>query len=178
MGADLWQHEAEWQPDPAAALRQFQLDLFQKQHNFQEEFDSIHQSAKDALQLTRKEGDRFNLAAIYEQELKVIEAFTKKPLPTEPAEQFAVLREILPEGFGSILDVTGIDETGDVNVMRLLPPEEISQLVGSEKPMAEAIAKSFARIVGNLGRGDSVAFAVYDDKGNPVRWHFVGLTVD
>ena len=164
------------------ALRELQIKLFQSQHDFKAEFDDHHQSAKQAVEQTQRDGDRFGLLSIYTQHLKLIEEFASRPLPSDPAQQIHVLRAVIegisPDGFGNILDVRGIDAAGDINMMRLLTSDEIVQFCGSEHPSPEVARNSVFNIAGQLARGSSVAFPAYDSTGNPTHWHFVGMTTD
>ena len=114
--------------------------------------------------------------------MKLIHDLADKPLPSDPAEQIADLRRVIasvsPDGFGNILDVTGVDATGGVNVTRTLQSADVARMVGSERPTLEQAKDSINTVASQLGRGDSVAFAVYDDANNPILWFFIGLTVD
>jgi hypothetical protein len=182
MGAMLWHHEEPWQSDPATALRRLQAAFFAERYDFQTELERHRQSAEEALRLARNSGDRFGLVAIYSASLKVINDIVANPLPSDPAEQVEVLRRVIesisPDGFGNILDVTCVNATGGVNVMRALQSADVARIVGSERPTLKEARDSINRVASQLGRGDSVAFAVYDNANNPISWCFIGLTTD
>lgn len=178
MGAMLWHHEVPWQPDVGEALRNLQASQFRRGYNFADELEKWRKDAETSLRLELESGDRFELAAIYSKQLELIAEVSASPAPETPAEQIEILRRVLPEEFGSVLDVTGINAVGGVFVMRVMTPAELLATFGTEHPTSRAAGESLNAVASQLDRGDSAAFAVFDDGDNPTGWVFVGYTVD
>src|SRR4051794_31083516 len=118
MGAMLWHHEVPWQPDVAAALRALQAAEFSHRYNFTSELEKWRGDAEEALRGERESGDQFGLVEIYTRQLETIAEIAAGPVPSSPQQQIAALRRVLPEGFGGVLDVTGVDANGGVHVIR------------------------------------------------------------
>ncbi len=177
MRAMPWQHEVPWQPDAGAALRALQVEEFRRKYDFCLELEKQRVDAEQALKAEQQSGDRFRLAAIWSAQLKTIAEVASKPRQTTE-EQIKSLRRVLPDGYGNILDVTGIDQAGGVQLIRPLTPQEVEQSVGTQLPTLARVRKSLYAVMRMLGRGESVAFAAYSETGTPENWVFVGLTVD
>ena len=178
MGATLWHHEVPWQADVAAALRSLQAERFRREYEFAAELEKWRRDAEEALRAERDSGDRFGLVAIYSEQLKTIEEVASTPPPQTAEGQIEALRRVLPEGYGSVLDVTGVDQRGGVHLMRPLNPEHTAELFGTDRPTLSAIRGSLYALAERMGRGESVALAAYDESGTPTHWVFVGYTVD
>jgi hypothetical protein len=178
VGAMPWQHEVPWQPDAGAALRALQAEEFRHRYDLSRELDKWRADAEQALQAEQESGDRFGLAAIWAKQLKTIADVKSKPLPQSTQEQIESLRRVLPEGYGGVLDVTAVDEAGGVDVVRPLTPQQVEELFGTTRPTLETVRKSLHGVMAQLDRGESVAFAAYDESGTPTHWVFLGNTVD
>lgn len=175
MGAMLWHHDVPW---VAAALRTLQAEQFRNEYDFVAELDKWRRDADEVLRAERENGDRFGLVAIYSEQLKTIDEVATKPLPQTTEEQIEALRRVLPEGYGSVLDVTGVDERGGLHVLRPLKPQQVAELCGTDRPTLATIRGSLHALAERIDRGESVAIAAYDKSGEPSRWVFVGYTVD
>lgn len=182
MGAELWYHEVPWRPDAADALRAFQVEFFRSRYNFADQFRLWANSTRDALKSERESGDRFGLVDTYERSAKVIAQFESTPLPTEPLEQIAVLRRVIetvsPDGFGNILDVTGVNDKGGTHCTRRLAPDEVRKKVGADRPTLEQSTIAIDRIARELGRCQSACFEYFRETTTPAGWFFVGYTLD
>jgi hypothetical protein len=180
MGATLWFYEVAWQRDPKAVLHQLQIELFQSKYNFRKDLDAWRSETEKMLDAELKSGDRFGLSEIYRNGMKSYAAIIAQPLPTEPLEQLAILRDVLNagEGLGSILDVTDIDQTGGHHVTRVLSPTEIQRFTGSERPTDADMKKAITALHSELDRGESFALPIHDHAGAPTHWFFIGNTVD
>lgn len=177
MGATGWQFEIAWQADPAEALRALQAETFRRAFDFDEELERWRADAERTLRAEQEAGDPYALAQIWAEQLERIAAARLEP-PASVSGQIDVLRRVLPEGFGNVLDVTGVDFRGGTHVARLLDASEQLDLFGSERPSGQAVRDGLHRLFERLRRGECVAFAACDDDGRPVRWFFVGRTVD
>jgi hypothetical protein len=176
MGATLWHHEVPWQADVAAALRTLQAEQFRRRYDFRSELEKWRRDAEQALQAERDSGDRHGLAEVYSEQLDTIGAIASAA-PQGAEEQMEALRRVLPDGYGSVLDVTGVDPNGGPHLLRPLTAQEVAGLFGTDRPTLEAIRTSLHVLSDRIGRGESVAFAAYDG-GKPAHWVFVGCTVD
>ena len=177
MGAMLWRHEVPWQADVASALRTLQADQFRRRYDFRSELEKWRRDAEQALQAERDSGDRHGLAGVYSEQLARIDAIASARPPQGPEEQMEALRRVLPDGYGSVLDVTGVDPTGGLHLLRPLTAQEVAALFGTDRPTLQAVRKSLHVLSDRIGRGESVAVAAYDG-GTPTHWVFVGWTVD
>ncbi len=178
MGAMLWQHEVPWQADVAASLRKLQAEKFRREYDLASELEKWRCGAEQALEAERESGDAFGLVDNYSAQLKKIEEILSKPLPQETEAQMEVLRQVLPEGYGNVLDITRVDPAGGVHVMRPLTPKQTAELFGTDRPTLDAVRKSLHAVADRIDRGESVAFAAYDESDKPTHWVFLGYTVD
>ena len=179
MGAMLWKHVVVWQPDADAALRELQDEEFKRKFYFKAEVERWRSSAEQSLRAVEADGDdRFGLLAIYSRHLKRATEVASKPIPATTAEQIKALRSVLPDGFGSVLDVTATNEVGGIHVMRLLTTPEMVDLFGTATPTLDAAEENAHRLADKLGRGESVAFPLFDDQIQPTYWFFFGYSAD
>jgi hypothetical protein len=144
MGAMLWQHEVPWQPDAAAALRAVQVDEFRHRYDFSRELEEWRASAEQSLLAEQQSGDRFGLAAIWSKQLQTIADVASKPAPQTTEEQIELLRRVLPEGYGGILDVTRCGK-GVISLWFRRP--EKSVVTGEGREMAYDPFSAFAEII-------------------------------
>ncbi len=182
MGATLWHHEVPWYPDPAAALRVFQADYFTGRYNFEERLEHETAALREVLEAERECVDPHDLVAAYAEHLAQVEQASAAPLPAEPMAQIAMLRRVIagltPDGFGNVLDVTGVSDTGDVHVTRRLEASDVAALVGHARPTLGQVKQSVRRIAATLGRSSSVCFEIFSEAGDACSWFFVGYTHD
>lgn len=178
MGAMPWQYEVPWQPDVGAALRELQATEFRQKYDFSRELEKWRGDAEQALKVEQETGDRFGLAAVWSNQLRTIAGISSKPVPQTTQEQIEALREVLPEGYGGVLDITTVDEAGGLHVLRPLTPQQVEAVFGTARPTLATVRESLHAVMSQLDRGDCVTFAAYDEIGTPTHWMFVGFTVD
>jgi hypothetical protein len=84
------------------------------------------------------------------------------------------------EGGGNILDVTGISDRREVHTAERLTEGEVARLDDATRPTLAQARHATEKINEELGRGESVCFAFYEDgeAGQPAGWYFVGNTLD
>lgn len=178
MGATFWHHDVPWQPDLSAALRQLQADEFLARYDFRRELSRWRRDAEDVVRAEIESGDKFGLVGIYSRQLRTIIRIASRPIPSDPLEQIALMRRVLPDGFGGVLDVTGIG-SGGTHVLHELTPAETLAWFGTERPDRATAHRNLLAVSTQLDRGASVAFCNYDEGSDlPTHWMFVGNTVD
>ena len=182
MGATAWKHLAEWNAEPAAALRQLQAKFLEENYDLPSLLRDFLASARHSVQIVKDEGDEYGLRDIYEDDVKKAEAFVAQPLPSQPQERISILRSLFEsggEGIGNVLDVTDVSDEGGLFVTRPLKPTDVRELFGTSSPTLEEADRGVNSLYLRLGRAESVCFPVYDESAQkPVGWYFVGYSAD
>ena len=178
MGATLWQHQVPWQADLAAALRALQAERFQRKYDFAAELETWCKDAESVITLQQADGDPFDLVAIYTERLQTIRQIAEAPLPQTVEQKIALLRDVRPEGYGDVLDITRIDEAGGLFVMRPLTTQQHEALFGTARPTLSVINRSLPVLAEQIDRGEAIAIAAFQAPGPPTHWVFAGCSVD
>lgn len=180
MGAQLWYHEAPWQPDAAEALKEVQTRFLTENYKLPLLLPQHLAWARESVATAEREGDPYGILDIYRDKLRLLERLCGEPMPDNPEAQIEIVRQIHAdsgEGIGNVLDVTGVAERRDLHVAQRLSEEETARLVGAAQPTLSRARQAVDRINQELNRGECVCFPVYDD-GKPTGWYFVGNTID
>jgi len=182
MGAELWYHEAPWDPDPDAALKGLQAHFLAEHYNLPALLPEHLVSAHQAVDATKADGDSYGLLDIYEEQVKLLESLCNQPIPRNPQEQIQILRQVYAiggQGIGNVLDVTGVTEKREDFTAQRLSDEEMQRLVVSTRPNLAQACQAVDKIHEELQRGQCVCFPFFDaNTGKPAGWYFVGNTVD
>jgi hypothetical protein len=183
MGAELWYHEAPWHPDPNVALADLQAHFLAENYDLPRVIAQQLISTRDAVKDSKANKEYQFLVELYEEQVQLLEALSSKPIPQDPQEQIKILRQIQAyggQGIGNILDVTNVSNRRDFPTAEQLPTSEISRLVGTTQPTRVQAEQAIDHLHGELQRGETVCFPIYDDTGGSksVGWYFVGNTVD
>jgi hypothetical protein len=187
MGAEFWEELAPWNPDPDVALRELQARFLAENVDFPGEVRERLRGAKETVRFTQETGDEYNVLYIYRDNLAYLEDVNSRPLPTDPQERIAILRQINAsggQGIGNVLDIESVSpasEFGDEGwplVSHPLSDGDLRAAFGSATPTIEQAKKAGFEFATRLGRGESVCFPVYDESGKAAGWWFVGCTVD
>jgi hypothetical protein len=182
MGAMPWYHLASWWLNPAEALHELQAKLLKKNYNLSAELQRHLHSAREAIRVTEAEGDPYGILKEYRRYLTRLERIARRPLPTEPMEQVACLRQIWKaygEGIGNVLDVSRVSNRRRAGVSCRLSLRAIRELFGTETPSRAQAEAAPGKIFDTLSRGESVCFPVYSANGHkPIGWYFVGYSID
>ncbi len=182
MGAELWYHQASWHADPQVALQAFQAEFAAKHYDLAELLSRHLDSARQAVALTRAEGDPYELLETYQEELQLLERLSAAPIATDPVGRIELIRQVdrfSGQGVGNILDVQRVAGRRDYPCCQRINEAETARLVGNHRPTAAEARQAVGRINEVLHRGEAVCFVVYDDaRGHPVGWYFVGNTID
>jgi hypothetical protein len=180
MGAQLWYHEAPWDPDAAAALKALQARFLAKNYDLPALLPQHLDWARQAVAVVEGEGDPYGLLDMYQKKVKVLEQLCREPIPESPEAQIQIVRQISAdsgEGIGNVLDVTRVSERRHPQAAQRLSDDETARLVGTAQPTLAQARKAVGKINEELGRGECVCFPVYAT-GQPVGWYFVGNTID
>lgn len=182
MGAMLWYHLAPWRPDPNEALRTLQESFFKRKYNLRAELQRHLHSAQEAARVTEAEGDPYDILDFYRDQVNLLTRIARRPLPTEPEKQIAVLRRIWAcsgQGIGNVLDVTRVSSRRGLFVAQRVSAGKIRELFGTETPTRAQAEAAVGKINEALGRGECICFPVYRARDRtPAGWYFVGNTVD
>ena len=180
MGAQLWYHEAPWDPDAQAALKGLQSRFLAENYNLSALLPQHLVWARESVAAAQEEGDPYELLDVYQEKVALLERLCSEPIPESPEAQIEMVRQINAdsgEGIGNVLDVTGVSEQRDLLTAQRLSEDETARLVGAAHPTLAQAREAVSKINGELGRGECVCFPFYD-KGKPVGWYFVGNTID
>ncbi len=180
MGAELWYHEAPWQPDADEALNAIQARFLAENYDLRALLPQHLAWARESVALTEAEDDPYGLLEIYREKVRLLEELCDRPIPESPQEQIEIVRRIYADsgqGIGNILDVTGVAQQRDVGKAQKLSEQETVRLVAAVQPTLAQATEAVGKINEELHRGECVCFPVYD-RGKPVAWYFVGNTID
>jgi hypothetical protein len=182
MGAQLWYHEAAWHTDAQAALQALQAEFVASHYNLADLLSRHLDSARQAVALTQKEGDPYGILETYQEELQLLERLSAQPIPSDPLGQIELVRQVnrfSGQGVCNVLDVKRVAEQRDYPACQRLSEAETARLVGNGRPTGVEAHQAVDKINDVLRRGEAVCFAVYDSaRSTPVRWYFVGNTID
>lgn len=180
MGAMPYENLAPWHDDPREALTSLQSQFLNDNYDLPAVLQEHIDSARQAVQSCKNDGDEYGLLDIYQADLDYLESVTSKPIPDSPAERIMIVRKIWEsggEGVGNILDITNVTDAGGIHVTRRMPDAEVQQHLRTSTPSADDAKHLLGKIADQLGRGESVCFPVYDS-ATPCGWWFAGYTVD
>jgi hypothetical protein len=181
MGAELWYHEAPWDPNPAKALQALQARFLAENYDLPALLPQHLIWARDSVAAAKADGDPYGLVDLYEEKVRLLERLNSQPIPGDPQAQVEMLRQIHADsgqGISNVLDVIGISEKRDVFAAQRLTRAETVRLVGTEQPTLAQARNAIDNIHMALNRGECVCFPVFDEAGKPAAWYFVGNTVD
>lgn len=183
MGATLWYHEIPWHPEPLTALKTFQARFLAEKYDLSTLLPQHLANAREAVAITKAEGDPYELLEIYQEEVRLLERLCNRPIPQDFEGRIKLLRKINAssgQGIGNILDVERISKRRRDNVAQPLSGPEMIRLVGTERPTRAQAKKAIGKINENLGRGECVCFPIHDsgEMSQPIGWYFVGNTID
>jgi len=180
MGGELWQHKTEWKNDPTEAFQNVQRAFLEENYDLPALIEEHLKSAREAVEITKREGDPYDLMAMYREQLAMLEQVSSEPLPEGSMERIELLRKLYGnsgEGIGNVLDVEGVSEEGGFLIARILKRDDLQSLFGTLTPTEEDVEPAISSIFEMVDRGESVCFPVYSEE-EPVAWQFIGCTID
>jgi hypothetical protein len=182
MGAELWYHQAPWDPDPEVALRSLQARFVAEHYDLRKLLSDHLGGAREAVAIVERERRSEDLLGFHRRNLQVLERLSAQPVPADPAGQIDIIRKIEAfsgQGVGNVLDVERVSDQRDYPSAERLSEAKLLQLVGTSRPTAKQGHEAVYRINEELHRGEAVCFPIYNEAGvEPVGWYFVGNTID
>ena len=163
MGAQLRHHAGPWHPDPNESLRALQYRYAAEHYDLAAVVRDSLDSARQAVRLTERDGDEYNLLGTYREELGMLEGIAAAPLPTGPPDRVALLRLINryePSNTGDVLAVTEVvvdwrPHTIYTHEARLMRLDQVAGYCGTDRPTREQAEAAVGPINRDLGRGES-----------------------
>src|SRR5690348_14218337 len=134
MGAELWYHEAPWNPQPEAALRTLQAQFVTENYDLAAILPQHLAWARESVAGTKEEGDPYGMLEMLEEKLRMLERLTSQPIPTDPEAQIEAVRQLHADsgqGIGNVLDLTKVTKERNLHMAQRLTDEDTVRLTSA-----------------------------------------------
>lgn len=180
MGAEFWQHQTPFQPDPEAAFRSLQAEVFRRAGYdlaklLEERIEGMAEVARSC-----EHDDPYDLSEHYRDALQRLRRLAAQGVPEDVTAQIVLLREIeavSSDNAPGVLGLAGVSEKRELRKVCRLTRQQIEQAFDTSTPSARDVEEGIDRLADSIDRGAALCFPTFEN-GRPVSWCFMGYSAD
>lgn len=180
MGAQFWQHESPYEPDPAAALRRLQIAVYRNGgYDLAKLLDERIRGMMESVRYCEKD-DPYGLLEHYRDCAQGLQLLAAQRLPEDAESQVGLLRRI--EAISSdyapgVLAMEGVSRRRAEGKVQVLTKKRMKKVFGTATPSLQEARDGVDRLADSIDRGSGICFPVYA-RSQPILWYFAGYTAD